>query len=644
MSGYPGPMNFQLPISLLLVVVLSTACKDPATHSPAQPESITDTAYQFRLNKPGPGWRLLDAEQAGEALASTGARAGAAHTEGLVGLVSVEPDSLIGLEEMADRIASRVELSAGRYGTKKPPLIEKLTFQAEPAVRLSWKEGLVDRWLILFEHQGLIFHLAVYRDLHKIGQHLSSSHESFFDAFELLPGKVNPDLTRREESDRLGLGWWVRAGVYENVLAGLRVDPRGRWRLVLGRTLQNLLPGATVGLASPEATVLIKVAAGGPLPAVPKEGSLSFEVDGQPVFLYPLEADGREFLLGGIQGSGRQFVVTVDSPAVLAERVQADLKDAFASIDLLDAGAADSISVDLLSAPDPQSAFERHVSLIHGVVRDFENDFTWTKPKGFWRILVGDQAKALDSRAVLVATELLSGIRARLCVERSRGLSAEDWMRMRLGIESAVLPVSMGDLSGVRTPDQGAGFIAVAIRGKQALVFQVSGSHAADANAALRGLHLAAESQMALDIAQDGTFSDRRLGFSFLPPEGLSQAGSGLNPGAVLRSDRDGIYHWEGEAGRVTIEVLIDEEVEGGVGWVEISQHHMLGKNTLSQAGAKLSEEEFAGATWEHRSWRMASVEAFLTRRGRAIYVFIVSGAIGGDGLENIRAGFSFLD
>jgi hypothetical protein len=102
---------------------------------------------------------------------------------------------------------------------------------------------------------------------------------------------------------------------------------------------------------------------------------------------------------------------------------------------------------------------------------------------------------------------------------------------------------------------------------------------------------------------------------------------------------------WASAEAQVTLTVTIDEDNVGGTQWVDITSRRMFSKDVLPQDEAQVGRATFAGADWEHRRWPgLRPTHAFLTRRGRAIVVLIVTGPGAADALADVRAGFRFLD
>jgi hypothetical protein len=196
---------------------------------------------------------------------------------------------------------------------------------------------------------------------------------------------------------------------------------------------------------------------------------------------------------------------------------------------------------ELLAVPDQQNNVGATHSLRRGVYRDFDHRVVWRRPRGFWRIITGDEARARNEDATLWLEEARLGLYGVVILEDVGSQSAAEYhdavvanMRAAGTMELRPSPgMTIGGLpaEGSEGPSQIDDFslyhrAATQVRGSKAVQVMFWGTRE-DMEKGRAMTEAVAESlrfEPGLEPVEKspGKYVDHRLGFSLTPPSGLT--------------------------------------------------------------------------------------------------------------------------
>jgi len=643
-------------------------------------DPIVNDDYRFRLDPIGPGWILLDEAEAKGLVPD--ALAGALHVESQMGgVVFVEKVGNTDIDAFHAHVAGLLE-----GGEVLVESLDRVIHAGRPAVRIVTLE-LIDglpivRLEVIAIHQGLAYHLNAWGREEILGSDRAPL-ERFAAAFSFTEGLVRPRELSRAVADADGVGWRLRDGVYEDAVYGIRIEPRGPWRVAVGDDLRFLSTEARVGLVSDTAYIVLiaekvfddrRVYSSWALDRIEQAmgisrsgDSLVVDIGGKRVSLLRYGAGSLEYLYGvGFHGDAAFQVMAWYLPG-LREQAEAELPEAWRAITLLGPEPWRRLEKELGSAPDPQVLVGAGFALRDGVFTDFANGVTWTKPEGRWLASAGPAAAAINPDAELVIENLDCGIFGALIVE-SGSWDQQSYHRavldtMALGPEDETSgPAARAKLgrlpalvTTVRTRDGGMVYayqVMTAVFGVRGFQLTFYGT-AASMKCAKKGIARAAS---ALDVPEQPPVAVERegsrirhhlLGFEYGPP------GRGWRVDEAPMAEALGlvgaVYLFTSEQRLVLVAAFVDPG-QGGEDSSYLDLFEALAGELSAGLPGVLSRDEepveFGDARWERMS--LGSVgDYYVTSRGGVVYLLAVTGGPGpggGPDLDALRNGFRFLD
>jgi hypothetical protein len=641
---------------------------------------LVDEDYRFALSRPGSDWRLLGEKEIQKIVPS--ASAGAMSMDGFFGVVIVEPFSSEDLQAYARLLVDTMALEE-----KQPGEIQKVQFQGRPALRFSVvgvTNGMRARFqCLLFANGDHAYQLMAW-GLAAITDPEGSAFSPFFDAFRLLPGEVRGRSGSHTTPDTSGVGWRVQNGVFESASYRLRVKPAGSFRLAIGTELSQMNNSAEVGLvANREGVYLILIfeRAAGVDPAAFADklqrdtmknigsteslGSARGSLMGRPLEFIRFRTTGAPKLeyWHAVRFEGDQCMqVLVWSMAGQSERMEKLVPEALDCIQAISAEEAAALQAQLDAGPDAQNQIGATFSLRRGTYLDFENRLQWKKPRGNWRILVGEDARRLNPVASLYFEEPSLGLFGLVVGEPSLGNTAESYhaavAQSLFGDRRAkVEPIQLGRVSGRMQEDtlERDGIrlryrVASAVSGDRAYQIHVWGmpdnvaAAKEQAKAVLEGFALDPEGLSPVERS-GAELRDRRFGFSFSPPPGWSFADK--TP-AGIRSIGT-LYGWEGQGQSVLVLALCTLQMGQDEKWfMEFLQKIIRERVRETRFGEpKRENSTLGGLPAQHLSWKfIGGVDAYFVMHDRTFYALIASRErnSGSVPAEKIKAGFAFMD
>lgn len=645
--------------TVLFAVLLacSAAVPSPAL---ADGRTLIDENYRFRLERPGPDWRLLGPQEITKIVPD--AVAGAVSSEGLFGAVIVEAAPNASLEPLARMVLDSMALEHRQIQS-----FETVRFQDRDAVEYQ-VTGRVQGVQFVYRNVVFLHQAFAYQVLSWSVERRASQRGlgRFAGAFSLLSGEVKARAATREAKDVEGVGWRVKDGVFESAVYGIVVRPQGSWRLAVAGELLEMSADAEVGLihAAPECyvTLIPEMAVGADREALvsairdasPFEGSEGapttthrVRIGEQDVNLLRYERAGP---LGIVFYLGAFFVgdvcVSVNAwhVAGLGKALETPLEEAFASIQFLDPEEHARLAEELRQRPDLQISVGHGHALRGGRYRSFEYGLVWEAPPGWWRMAAGQEAHRQNPDASLVVEAPELGLNVVLISEAGIGVSPERYHRTvvanHLGAGSPALegPAETHDLGQAQghlssgTARIGAlefeFHLLTAVHQGRALQLVVSGMpgnvrrHREAVAAALGGLRV--QRQLRPVSSTGPTLFDWRLGFSMTPP-GTRWHHEDETPGA-LRSL--GSMHVWSRPGRTVRVMAICSMHEGqDMAWFEDLMARILRTNLgkLGFEGARRQEAEIDGrpATRLELGASRRRIAVHLLSRGRTFYALL---------------------
>lgn len=360
---------------------------------------VVDEDYRFRLRWPGPGTRMMRADDARKL--SSDAVAAAFDEGGCYGVVIVESVPGAQLDPMADLIIKSMAVQE-----RSDEVRSRGTVAGKEAVRYGLT-GLVGGGKIRYEgavfvHQDHVYQLVTWRPAAAVrdcATWLTSS-------FTLLEGTVK-GRAMAATPDQQGIGWRVRAGAWSDAPYRLALDPPDGFRVVVGEDLAAMNKRALVGMSSraPQAHMLVFVDPASPtdksrsdallrefaatVDTTVTDEAIPLTVGGEPVAVHPLASNkdtAFEFVGGLLVRNGWRIEVIGWYGALDRDRARPKVLAAFQGIRFLGDEDAESLGRELLAGPDPQVLITEQAVVRGGVYRDFGYGLTLAKPKGFWEM------------------------------------------------------------------------------------------------------------------------------------------------------------------------------------------------------------------------------------------------------------------
>ncbi len=633
--------------------------------------AIVDPDYCFRIESPGDRWKLLPEKEVMRILPD--AVAGAVSVGGCYGVVLVEPLVDNDLAAYVSLIRDGNRIPGGELTPTRAT-----AFHARPAMRFGQSgtvSGVDFRYEYqVFLHQGFGYQLVAW----SVAKQFSDGDiQAFFDAFHLTDGKVRARSSTLPIADFEGVGQRVVDGRFESAVYKLTVDPPRGWQLMVGASLREASEDAEIGLSNASlGTYLVVIPeyignadqeAHRQLLLANAEAGLGIGAGGGRVL------DPLSMAVCGVSVDFRRYVTEagmafryylgvhfVDTCCyqILAWHLESndsppekELAAAVKSIRFLDDQHTAQLKKEMRARPDPENTIGPGYCLRNGVYRNFEHGVTWTKPTGFWRAAVGDDARARNDSCSLLAEEPQSGLYVQWIVEEAGDFNAATFHRVvlastfgedhpivnrvpeSLALTGATALVSEAE---VRTGNLVIVYrVATAIANRRAHQMLVWGlpenmkRGRQQIDQALTGFAFPG-SKLIEVINAPPTYRDNRAGFSLRLP------GSGWTVRDNLRPEFQAIgsmLQFQRRNQGILVIALASFEPGQDVSWAADTIKNMWAVNFSRFMSAKptTNQAPFAGISWQLETWRKGgeSVHTAVAVRQRTIYALIVTGTEG---------------
>jgi hypothetical protein len=525
----------------------------------------------------------------------------------------------------------------------------------------------------VFQHQGFSYQVMAFSPARV---ETVAKLRRFEQAFSLLPGTVKERTQALTSPDADGPGWRLRGGVFESLVSGLRVEPRGGWRVAIGTEARDLNEDAEFGLVhgNPDAFAVVIVERPPGTPEEYRERRIAAAGGNWADQERPFTATvaGTEFRLGRymaqLGGADVHYVFGTEeidgvmvqilawhiaNPPEPAERA---IDEALASIHALTDEARAALEKDLAGRGDPDNAIGPDFALRDGVYRDFTHQFLWRKPPGLWTARAGDEARACDEEARLWIEEARHEIYGMLMVDAP---PHDETVATYLDNDEKPTPIRLGAVTalwsdGAVELDDGPFHFALCTVAREdrrcawIVWTRAAGWEKARAAvvAAVRGLSFPAAKLDPLERVGNEVV-DHRLGFRYRPPDA---AWSFRDQTPAALEAVGATYAWDRRGRRLIEAVAVCAMAQGqDIDWLlGMMEQNIQGK--YGKALETLPERKdamLAGRPCRHLHWDSpkGTADAFLVVRQRTFYALLtVAPPRARTSLEDVVAGFAFLD
>lgn len=358
-----------------------------------------------------------------------------------------------------------------------------------------------------------------------------------------------------------------------------------------------------------------------------------------------------------------QRCLRVSARYELAERAGARdaLLELLSAVERLEATEHGRLEIALNKVAATRDVVGSKFALRGGVYTDFEWGFAWHKPDGFWRMVAGASARALDPDARLYVEHQGLGVQGLVLASAAavaKQPSYHQALVARLGatmglVGAAPQKAMVDDVDGyvsdglvgdgpdavryrVVTVVQHGSALRMLLWGRQSVIDADPGSLAT----AVSSLRLQAVPAQVETKAE--RYHDRRLGFSFQPPAGwraLDLTPPELGPrGSFVRWGQDG--RWVAIVAACVLESGQDQT--WFIGLLEQLLRDELGP--ISRGSPKIAVLTIGERAVRHLSWTASlhRVDALLMHRGHTVYAVLAVDR-GDEALEQAKSGFALL-
>lgn len=671
--------------ALAVLTALAPACASTCGRADEEAKKVTTSSsadatkdlvhehYRFRLAWPGRGWKVLGERDARQL--NPDATAGLSNGK-ITLLVIVEHAPGTDLDAVAELFVDNMAIE----NKERQPTAET-TVGDTPARRFE-VTGTVNGMAVRFRglalaHQDHIYQVLAYK---AVGHGDTADLDRALGAFSLVPGKVERPKVSAVVADQLGVGWRIAGGVFESAANRVRIDPPDGWRLMVGDELAHINASAEVGLTSTEVDAYVMILSE-PIAdanhaayaaarrtetvgdAEPIGAPQKTQIAGSDIELVRVRIEEGitvELTHGTFFARGRAYQVLAWHAAGLRERAEPLMKRAFAAIELLDDAGVARVDAALAGARDGQNSVGPGHSLRGGVYRDFTHHLRWRRPPGHWRIAVGQEARADDELALLVAEDLGRGVHTQLLVEPAAGwegaayheasvagFKAQGWTLERSGTSTlAGEPARFSELR-IETEDAPVRYLVttavIGDLGVQVPVWSVEvawpGTKAAQAVTAAVERHPGPAIEM-----EGAAVRDQRLGFEMKLPVSWRRREITPDPLRPIGA----LHEWK--RGRSEILVLavytFDKKDEDWM--LDLVEQTVRDRGSDFANGSPESSQATVDGrparqvTWD--GWR-GRADVFLLQRDATLYGVVAVDPDGDEGVtETARAAFSLLE
>jgi hypothetical protein len=640
-------------------------------------KDVVDEDYRFRLRWPGEGWKLMNEDEVRH-LQPDSVAGVVSSDSALFCVVIAEPLPGSDLASYSDLIVDQLAVT-----DKKVHSHDDIEFAGRPARRFV-ADGTIDGMLMrfigtLFLNQDFAYQIMCWSSNPKISV---NDLEPALDAFEILPGEVKGRRSTVTTRDTSGPGWRVKDGRFESALTGIGVQPTEGWRVVVGAELTTMSEDAEVGLSHRQPDIYAVVIT----ESTPKEGaeqllqtvrqqllddtpavgeirSVQLDFWGKPRTFTQFQSN-MPFEFNHIAFNERGMTVQVLGWYATGTREAAlvELQKGLSSVTLASEEERKRLEEELLAVPDQQNAVGPTYSLRRGVYRDFGNGVVWRRPRGFWRIITGDEARSRNADAALWLEEPRLGLYGVVIVEDVIAQSPAEYhdavianMRAAGNMDLRPSPgMTIGGLpaQGTEGPSQIDGLLlhhraATQVRGNKALQVMFWGTREdmekgrATTEAVTTGFQFKPGLQPV--EKRPGRYVDHRMGFSLKPPAGLDfkdhTPGNLQSVGTVVA--------WEGKSRAVVVMALCGlaegQDEQWFSAFVEQIAKEQFGK--LMRDAPERTKTTVQGIEASHLTYTnlLERADLITFTRDRTLYSLITVGK-GKDTLEQTLPTFKLVD
>jgi len=443
-------MSRQLSL-LVLVVVLAAGCKRSTREEEAKKvtptstddatKDIVDADYRFRLTWPGTGWKLLREKDARHL--NPDALAGLTRGNGVNSIVIVEHLPGAELAAFADVIVDGMEVENKEVAERTATKVSGID-----ALRIR-VTGKINDLPIEFRGLLLIHQEHAYQMLAFVPGSMGSAGDldTALAAFSIEPGVVKTRQDSTVVEDQVGVGWRIGKGVFESAASRLRARTPPGWRLLVGDELFKMNADADVGMASATVGAYVTVISE-PVTGSDVKGYIAGRVDAVMSSLMPLDAPAPtkiigknvtlvrgkreagmplEYLIGVIVEGQRGYQFIAWYPLAKRSAAEPTVLAALGSFELLSKADLSKLTAELVAAPDRQNFVGATYALRGGTYFDFAQHLRWRLPPGFWKFLVGQEARASNADAMVAASDVVRGLQMELIVEQAGSTTPADY-------------------------------------------------------------------------------------------------------------------------------------------------------------------------------------------------------------------------
>ncbi|MDJ0975636.1 MAG: hypothetical protein QNJ98_14330 [Planctomycetota bacterium] len=647
---------------------------------------LEDAEYRFRLQSPGPGWRVMDSE-AIQAFVPD-AVAGLLSPRGVWCAIIAESAPGVELEGFTRLVLDNMGLER-----KNVEAFDATTVQGKPGFRFvvsGYVEEVHVRYVnTMFRNGDFVFQLICWTAYERATK---GFHEPALRAFTITPGKVTGRSRTRKVPDSEGVGWLVRDGTFKSAALRVAVEPQKGWGVAVGAELEEMNGDAEVGLVHSVPDVymvlIVERAVGVDKKTYAERAMNSWAegVDPKPngqtlkakvgphdvTFQGFAHGTNTEFeFLKGVFFQGDLCMQALFWYGVSSRKdALAVIPDGIQSLKLLSEEETRLVAEELERGPDPENQVGAAFALRRGLYRDFEAHFTFQKPPGeYWRVHAGMGARARNSDARLYMEHPTLGISGLVIVEPKGQFTNETFHEVVTGSMFGKEAPAVTEGGQQITLDGGKAlatqsnlttqglelryFVVTTVRHGFAYQFifyglepNVRASTRAIATV-VRGFRF--DNTMKAQIVKDGLVSDARLGFGFKP----SLPGSGwrhrdMTPASIAPI---GTFHaWAQRDGAVMLMALCAMQPGQDGAWFRnvMAQTAKQRFGPLLRSSPTMSKSTLAGLPADRQTWKAGdnTNEMFLLTRDRTFYALFIMHKNGftAEQVEAIRGAFKLLD
>jgi len=670
---------------VVVVVLLAAGCKrsrnadeeakkvTPTSTDDATKE-LVDEDYRFQLAWPGSGWKVLREKDARHL--NPEAVAGLTDGKGVNSIVIVEHLPGATLAGFADAIVDGLALEdkdvAERAATKVSGI---------DAIRIRVTGKMNDLAIefrgVLLIHQEHAYQMLAFRP-GSLGN--EGALDKAIAAFSILPGTVKAREVSTAVDDQTGVGWRVAKGVFESAAGRLRVRPAAGWRLLVGGELHKVNADADVGMSNASVGAYV-TAISEPITGADVKGFVEGRIDavmadltrvdesskatiiGEEVALVRGRREGGmplEYVIAVLAEGGRGYQFIAWYPVAKRDVAEPMVLAALASFERLSPDDFAKLTAELTATPDRQNFVGSTYTLRGGTYLDFDRHLRWRMQPGFWKLLVGQDARASNADALLVAQDVVRGLQMELIVEPVASFtpatfySAVESQLVAAGVaidrrEEAKLGSSKARLLEGKLATAGLALryrSTAGIIGDLAIQLTTWGAEPEwPDDAAISSIASGIEVVPSLVEVESGSqFKDHRLGYAIGLPN--SWRHEDVTPASMKAVAS--MHQWKSGRNQILVVAIYTLEQQDDAWLMDLLEQTMRGKLAVVAASTpKTSTAKLAGRDARHVIWSSADGRAdmFMLKRDATFYGVLALSSDGSQSsAEAARTAFALLE